>query len=80
VRGVLSCTINENNVEVVLEEGELIFNDKLMNRSYTMSPNDLMTYNKTLKDFSTEAVKPQKYMSWTERKLVFRNDPIDVIG
>jgi ferric-dicitrate binding protein FerR (iron transport regulator) len=71
---------NEKNVEVVLEEGKLIFNNKGMNKSYTMSPNDLVIYDKTLKDYSTEVVQPHKYLSWTEGKLVFRNDPLDVIA
>jgi transmembrane sensor len=71
---------NEKNVEVVLEEGKLIFNDKEMNRSYVMKPNDLVIYDKTRKDFSTEVVQPHKYISWTEGKLVFRNDPVDVIA
>jgi len=71
---------NENNVEVVLEEGKLVFNDKEMNKSYTMRPNDLVVYDKTLRDFSSEVVDPRKYLSWTEGKLEFRNDPIDVIA
>lgn len=70
---------NEKNVEVVLEEGKLMLSDKEMNKSYTMDPNDLVLYNKTLKSFSTEVVQPQKYLSWTEGQLVFRNDPLDVI-
>jgi ferric-dicitrate binding protein FerR (iron transport regulator) len=45
-----------------------------------MNPNDLVIYDKTLKDFSTEVVQPQKYLSWTEGKLVFRDDPLDVIA
>jgi ferric-dicitrate binding protein FerR (iron transport regulator) len=71
---------DENNVEVVLEEGKLVFNDKEMNKSYTMNPNDLIVYDKKLMDFSTEVIQPQKYLSWTEGKLVFRNDPLDVIA
>jgi len=71
---------DEKNVEVVLEEGKLIFSDKEMNKSYTMRPNDLVIYDKTLNDFSTDVVEPQKYLSWTEGKLVFRNDPVDVIA
>ena len=71
---------NENKVEVVLEEGELIFNDKAMTQSYKMNPNDFVIYDKNLKNFSTEIVQPQKYLSWTEGKLVFRNDPLDVIA
>jgi len=71
---------NERNVEVVLEEGKLIFNNKEKSKSYTMKPNDLVVYNKTSGDVLTEVVQPQKYLSWTEGKLVFRNDPLDVIA
>ena len=71
---------NENNVEVVLEEGKLVFNNKEMKSSYTMNPNDLVVYDKTFKNFSTEVVQPNKYLSWTEGKLIFRNDPLDVIA
>jgi ferric-dicitrate binding protein FerR (iron transport regulator) len=65
---------------VVLEEGKLLFNNREMNKSFTMNPNDLLIYDKPGKDFSTEVVQPHKYMSWTEGKLVFRNDPLDVIA
>ncbi|MCX6259143.1 MAG: FecR family protein [Bacteroidia bacterium] len=71
---------NEKTAEVVLEEGMLVFNDPQMNKSYTMKPNDLVIYNKTLKAFSTEVVQPEKYISWKDGKLVFRNDPLDVIA
>lgn len=71
---------NEKNVEVVLEEGKLLFNNKEMNKSYTMNPNELVIYDKTRNDFSTEIVQPFKYLSWTEGKLIFRNDPLDVIA
>ena len=71
---------NEKNVEVVLEEGEMIFNNKRMNRSYTMRPNDLVIYDKIQNNYSIELVQPQKYVSWTEGKLVFRNDPLEVIA
>jgi ferric-dicitrate binding protein FerR (iron transport regulator) len=71
---------NEENIEVVLEEGKLVFSENDTKKSFTMSPNDLVVYNKSLKDFSTEIVQTQKYISWTEGKLVFRNDPLDVIA
>ena len=71
---------DDKNVEVVLEEGELVFNGKEKQKSFTMKPNDLLIYNKTLMNFSTEVVQPQKYLSWTAGKLVFRNDPLDVIA
>lgn len=71
---------NEKNVEVVLEEGSLLFTETKQNKSYTMYPNDLIVYDKTKEDFTKDIVQPQKYLSWTEGKLVFRNDPLDVIA
>jgi ferric-dicitrate binding protein FerR (iron transport regulator) len=71
---------DEKNVEVVLEEGEIIFHVKGKNKSYTLNPNDLVRYDKILGDLSIEVVQPHKYLSWTEGKLVFRNDPLDVIA
>lgn len=70
---------DEKNIDVVLEEGSLVFNAKKMNKTYKMIPNDLVSYDKTLKDFSTKTVQPQKYISWTDGRLEFRNDPLDVI-
>ena len=57
-----------------------MFIDKVMNKSYTMKPNDLVIYDKVSNDYLTEVVQPQKYLSWTEGKLVFRDDPLDVIA
>jgi transmembrane sensor len=69
----------ERNIEVVLEEGSLIFNAREMNKTHTMVPAEHVRYDKVTRDFSTEMVQPQKYISWTEGRLEFRNDPLDVI-
>lgn len=71
---------NENNIEVVLEEGNLVFGDNNMMKIYTMNPKELLIYDKNLKKLITEKVLPQKYTLWTEGKLIFRNDPLDVIA
>jgi ferric-dicitrate binding protein FerR (iron transport regulator) len=71
---------NEQDVEVVLEEGSLLFTETEKNKSYTMFPNDLIKYDKKNKDFTKNIVEPHKYLSWTEGKLVFRNDPLDVVA
>jgi transmembrane sensor len=71
---------DEGEVEVVLEEGKLEFSRKDMNDDRIMNPNDLIIFDKSLNTISTEIVQPQKYISWTEGKLVFRNDPVDVIA
>ncbi len=70
---------NEPAVEVVLEEGSLVFNGKNMKNSYSMKPNDLVTYDKIQGKYTAEVVQTQKYLSWKEGKLIFRNDPLDVI-
>ncbi len=71
---------NEQNIEVILEEGEVVFMNTVNNTTYTMKPNDLVTYNKAQNDFTTEVVQPYKYTSWIDGKLIFRNDPLDVVA
>ncbi|HEX3007103.1 MAG TPA: FecR domain-containing protein [Bacteroidales bacterium] len=75
----IASYLNENNVEVVLEEGKLVFTDKANDRSYTMKPNDLVVYSKKEKKYAITRVLSAKYTSWKEGKLVFRNDPVDVV-
>ncbi|HUX56169.1 MAG TPA: FecR domain-containing protein [Bacteroidales bacterium] len=71
---------DERDIEVVLEEGKLILNDAEMNKSYTMIPNELVKYDKSLNKFSFEYIQPQKYVSWKDGMLIFRNDPIDIVA
>ncbi|HUV00559.1 MAG TPA: FecR family protein [Bacteroidales bacterium] len=71
---------NENTVEVVLEEGEVVCFNERLNKSYSMKPNDYISFDKTLNDCKVEVVQPEKYSSWKEGKLVFRNDPLDVLA
>jgi transmembrane sensor len=70
---------NEKEVEVVLEEGKLVFGDKLHKLSYTMKPDDLLIFNKDENVYTVKKILSMKYTSWKEGKLVFRNDPIDVV-
>ncbi len=71
---------DEDNIEVVLEEGSLKFVNLRKNQSQIMKPNELIVYNKQSESFFSEVVQPKKYLSWTEGNLVFRNDPIDVVA
>lgn len=71
---------NENDVEVVLEEGSIQFKNMEMSCPLNINPKDLLVYNKSTNLYRTEKVKPEKYIAWTEGKLIFRNDPIDVIA
>jgi transmembrane sensor len=71
---------NESNIEVILEHGKLEFSDKDKTKTYIMNPSDLVVYDKASKNLSVEVVQPQKYIAWKEGKLVFRNDPLEVIA
>lgn len=71
---------DERNLEVVLEEGILEVSHGNEKKSVEIEPNELLTYDRKDDGFTTEYIQPQKYVSWTEGKLVFRNDPIDVIA
>ena len=71
---------DEQNMEIVLEEGELFINDKEFNRSIHVVPEELITFNKAQGEIMAEYVQTKPYVSWKEGKLVFRNDPIDVIA
>ena len=71
---------NDDIVEIALEEGRLLFQTGDMNNPVELRPNELLSYNRTFKSISSENVELYKYLSWTHGKLVFRNDPIDVIA
>jgi len=71
---------NEDDIEVVLEEGEIVFSAKGSHEKYTMHPEELIVYKKSLNCFTVKGIQSQKYVSWKEGKQVFRDDPIDEIA
>lgn len=71
---------NESSVEVVLEEGKLVFGGKALKHTYTMKPNDLVVYDKRIKNYSIKSVNAGKFTSWKDGILIFRNDPVDVVA
>ena len=70
---------DEPNIEVVLEEGSLSVSDSEEGKPLSMKPDDLVNFDKKSREFTTEVVQTQKYLAWKDGKLVFRNDPLDVI-
>lgn len=71
---------NEKDIEVILEEGALVFNPNGKLDECQMKPGDKVVYDKLLHNASMEIVQTYKYTAWTQGKLVFRNDPIDIIA
>lgn len=70
----------ENNVEIVLEEGRIELVGKSSESSLILAPDELAVFDKSSHKFSTGMVETRKYISWTEGKLVFRNDPMEIVA
>lgn len=71
---------DENDIEVVLDEGKVLVKNTESFNAYSLEPNDMIVYNKVMKTMSKKVVEPEKYISWIEGKLSFRNDPIEVVA
>lgn len=70
---------DDKNIEVVLEEGKIELVSEDSNSSIFLEPSELAVFDRGVKTIVTEVVEANKYLSWTEGKLVFRNDPLDVV-
>lgn len=70
---------DDKDIEVVLDEGTVELIDADNENSLLMVPNQIAIFNKQDRIFTTETVETKKYLSWTEGKLVFRNDPMAVV-
>jgi ferric-dicitrate binding protein FerR (iron transport regulator) len=71
---------DESSTEVVLEEGLLEMTTTKGSAPITIRPEERISYAKESGKITRDKVLPQKYIAWTEGKLVFRNDPLDVIA
>ncbi|MDN5213717.1 DUF4974 domain-containing protein [Fulvivirgaceae bacterium BMA12] len=69
-----------NEIQVVLESGKVKLNHIHGKNEVDMDPNDKIIYNSDTRKLVRSKVDPYKYSSWTEGKLVFRNDDIAVVG
>ena len=68
--------------QIILSQGNLEVRKKGSGRSKSLSylePDNMFTYYNSSDNFLIQKVKPYKYTSWREGKLVFRNDPIDIV-
>ncbi len=70
----LSAYPEDKYVEVVLEEGKVIFHMPGLSSNIEMKPGERLIYNNDSVQISE--TDPGKYSAWTEGKLVFRGDPM----
>ncbi len=77
----VSAYSDDNNVDVVLESGKVRLYDLGNKKFVEMEPDERVVYKKNeRKVVSKSKVNTNKYSSWKEGKLVFRNDPIDEVA
>lgn len=70
---------NDKEIEVVLEEGKVELSGNDTGNPLIINPGQLALFDKSDRKFMTEQVETKKYLSWTEGKLVFRNDPMETV-
>ncbi len=76
----ISSYNDEKRSELMLEEGIVEFTNRNSKEQILMKPSDLIIYDKTRDQTIIKQVESTKYTSWTEGKLIFRNDPVDVVA
>ena len=75
---------DDNSINTVLKSGSVQINFKndgfLNNKeSVKMTPGTLAVYNRNSKDMSINKVDTEKYFSWRDGMLIFKNDSMDFI-
>jgi len=74
---------DEKDVEVTLQKGKVAIqklnNDGSARNLVVLHPNQQAVYDKTRKLIKYRNIKTEKYISWKDGKLIFIDDPIDVI-
>ncbi len=65
---------DENTEEIILKEGRVEVYSDQGDKLETLQPNQNLVLNTQTKKYSTKLVDASQYISWTEGKLVFRNE------
>lgn len=83
---VLGTTFNvianedEQTEEIVLQTGKVNISNKNGNQLTHLAPNELLTLNTETQTFTKKEVVASQYSTWTEGKLVFRNENMQQVA
>ncbi len=76
----VSAFPDDNFSSVVLEEGHVsFFPAQMRNEEITLEPDEKIVFLKKSNTFTKSKTDVEKYTSWTEGKLIFRNDPLSEV-
>ncbi len=71
---------DENSEEIILREGKVEVYSNLGEKLETLQPNQKMVLNTETRQYSKNKVEADQYVSWTEGKLVFRNENMQQVA
>ena len=74
---------DDQNIEVTLKSGRVaiqkLSKDGSARNLLVLKPNQQAVFNKKAKSIKYRNIRSEKYISWKDGKLIFINDPIDLI-
>jgi ferric-dicitrate binding protein FerR (iron transport regulator) len=70
----------ENSEEIILEQGSVEIYSKQGEKLATLQPDQRLALNTATRQYKTNRVEAEQYVSWTEGKLVFRNESMQLVA
>ncbi len=74
----LNAYRDEHYVEVVLQNGKVMFSDSTNTKNITLLPSERLVYRNG--EVTVSSADPSKYKAWTDGKLVFRGDAMTEVA
>jgi transmembrane sensor len=71
---------NENLEEIILKEGQIVVFTPQGKKLATLKPDQKLGVDLSAKTYKITSVQADQYVSWTEGKLVFRNESIQQVA
>jgi ferric-dicitrate binding protein FerR (iron transport regulator) len=71
---------SENSEEIILKEGSVEIFSNQGEKLTTLKTEHRLTLNIATRHFKTNQVEAEQYVSWTEGKLVFRNESMQLVA
>ncbi len=71
---------SENSEEIILKEGSVEVYSNQGEKLVTLEPDQKLALNTETRQFKTNQVEAEQYISWTEGKLIFRNESMQQVA
>lgn len=71
---------SENSEEIILKAGSVEVYSTQGEKLATLKPDHRLALNTATRQFKTNQIEAEQYVSWTEGKLVFRNESMQLVA